>query len=297
MRIAITGSTGLVGTRLVSNLRAANHEVVPVVRRAPNSDEIQWDPAGGRLDATDLAGLDGVVHLAGENIAGGRWNAARKKRIVDSRVKGTTLLCEQMAAAEPGPKFLICASAIGFYGDRGETTLDETATAGEGFLAETCLAWEAACQAARDADIRVVNLRIGIVLSPDGGALQKMLTPFKLGGGGRVGNGQQYWSWVALDDLVGAIVHAVESETLAGPANAVSPNSVDNAQFTKVLGKVLKRPTIFPMPAFAARLLLGEMADELLLSSIRVTPTALKADGFQFQHPQLENALRHLLGK
>ena len=297
MRIGVTGSTGLVGTALCDLLRSKGHEVVPIVRRNPNQGEIQWAPADGKLEASDLAGLDGVVHLAGENIAGGRWNAARKKKIVDSRVEGTTLISQKLAAANPQPKFLICASAIGYYGDRGTEPVSEDASAGTGFLAETCQQWEDACQPARDAGLRVVNVRIGIVLSPKGGALQKMLTPFKLGGGGIVGDGRQYWSWVALDDVVGAIAHAAESEHLSGPMNAVSPEAVDNREFTKVLGKVLRRPTLIPLPAFMARLVLGEMADELLLASIRVKPNVLSESEYNFKFPQLETALRHLLSK
>ena len=295
MRIAVTGSTGLVGSSLVSVLETEGHQVIRVVRQNPGDAEIHWNPNGGQLDANDLVGLDGVVHLAGENIAAGRWTAALKQRIRDSRVRGTRLLCERMAAADPRPAVLICASAIGYYGERGTSPVDERDEPGDGFLAETCREWEAACQPARDAGIRVVNLRIGVVLSPQGGALQKMLTPFRLGGGGRVGSGKQYWSWIALDDVTGAIVHAIENDSISGPVNAVSPQAVDNAAFTKVLGKVLKRPTLFPMPAFAARLALGEMADELLLASIHVKPTVLSVSGYQFSHPDLEGALRHLL--
>jgi uncharacterized protein (TIGR01777 family) len=191
----------------------------------------------------------------------------------------------------------VCASAIGFYGERGASPVDETDSAGTGFLADTCQEWEAACQPARDAGLRVVNMRLGVVLSPKGGALQKMLTPFKLGAGGRIGDGKQYWSWVALDDVTGAFLHAIEHDSLSGPINAVAPQAVDNAEFTKVLGKVLKRPTIFPMPAFAARLALGEMADELLLTSTHVLPKVLTESGYEFRYPSLEPALRHLLGK
>lgn len=295
MRIGVTGSTGLVGSALCDLLKEKGHEVVPIVRRNASAGQILWAPAKGELNAADLAGLDGVVHLAGENIAGGRWNAARKKKIVDSRVDGTTLLSQKMAEADPKPKFLVCASAIGFYGERGPEPVNEEDAVGTGFLADTCKQWEDACQPARDANMRVVNVRIGIVLSPKGGALQKMLTPFKLGGGGIVGNGRQFWSWVALDDVTGAIVHAVENEDLSGPLNAVSPEAVDNRKFTKVLGKVLRRPTLFPLPAFVARIVLGEMADELLLSSIHVKPKVLSDSGYKFQHPDLESALRHLL--
>ena len=295
MRIGVTGSTGLVGSALLELLTANGHEVHPIVRRIPADNQIGWNPAAGQLNSSDLAGLDGIVHLAGENVAAGRWSAARKKRIFDSRVQGTKLLCSRLAELENKPSVLVCASAIGFYGERGAKAVDETAEAGSGFLADVCRQWEAACQDARDAGIRVVNLRIGVVLSPDGGALGKMLTPFKMGVGGRVGDGKQYWSWIALDDVVGAIDHALKTESLAGPVNAVSPQAVTNAMFTHVLGKVLRRPTMFPMPSFAARLALGQMAEELLLASTRVRPTALQRSGYIFQYPDLEGALRQLL--
>ncbi len=295
MKIGVTGSTGLVGSALLPFLADKGHEVHPIVRGRPSENQITWNPAAGELNGEDLAGLDGVVHLAGENIAAGRWNAARKEKIRDSRVAGTKLLCSRLAAMETKPTVLVCASAIGYYGSRGDEILDETAEAGTGFLAEVCQQWESACQEARDAGIRVVNLRIGVVLSPDGGALAKMLTPFKLGAGGRIGDGKQYWSWVALDDVVGAIEFALNTTSVAGPVNAVSPHAVDNAEFTRVLGKVLHRPTIFPMPAFAARLALGEMAEALLLSSTRVKPAVLEQSRYEFQYPDLEGALRHLL--
>ena len=297
MKIGVTGSTGLVGSALLPLLTANGHEVHPLVRGMPEQNQIGWDPAAGRLNGADLAGLEGIVHLAGENVGAGRWNAGRKKRILDSRVQGTKLLCSKLAELESKPSVLVCASAIGYYGDRGDEAVDETAEAGSGFLADVCRQWEAACQDAREAGIRVVNLRIGVVLSPDGGALAKMLMPFKMGVGGRVGDGKQYFSWIALDDVGGAIDHALKTESLAGPVNAVSPQAVTNTMFTQVLGKVLRRPTIFPMPAFAMRLALGEMAEELLLASTRVTPTALQQSGYAFQFPDLEGALRHLLGR
>ena len=269
-----------------------------MVRNEPTGEgQIRWDPSGELTDTAALNGIDGVVHLAGENISGGRWTDKMKQRIRDSRVVGTKTLCEDLAALSENPRVLVCASAIGYYIHGGDQILDETSPAGEGFLSEVVQEWEAATQPASDAGIRVVNLRIGVILSPEGGALEKMLTPFKMGVGGRVGSGQQYWSWVALDDVIGAILHALHNDELNGPANATSPNPVTNLEFTKTLGKVLKRPTIFPMPAFAARLALGQMADELLLSSQRIHPVKLQEHGYEFEYPDLENALRHLLQK
>jgi uncharacterized protein (TIGR01777 family) len=237
------------------------------------------------------------VHLAGENIAGGRWTAAMKQKIRDSRVNGTRSLCEALARMESPPKVLVVASAIGFYGNRDDEIMDESSKAGEGFLSDVCREWEDATQAARDAGIRVVNLRIGVVLSPKGGALAKMLTPFKLGGGGIIGNGRQYWSWISIDDVAGAIHHALMTDSLSGPVNAVAPNAPMNREFTKTLGRVLRRPTILPMPAFAAKLALGEMANDLLLASTRVEPTKLIESGYKFRQPTLEKSLRHILGK
>lgn len=240
-------------------------------------------------------GPDAVVHLAGENIARARWSERQKALIRDSRVKGTRLLCDLLARYSPPPKALVCASAVGYYGDRADEILKEESAPGSGFLADVCREWEAATQPAVERGIRVVNLRIGIVLSPMGGALAKMLTPFKLGVGGTIGSGRQYMSWIALDDVVGAIHFALTNESLHGPVNAVAPNPVTNREFTHTLGRVLSRPTLFPMPAFAARLVLGEMADALLLASARVEPAQLLASGFTFRHPDLEAALRALL--
>lgn len=298
MHVAITGSSGLVGSALQKQLSGGDYRIARMVRREATGDnEIRWDPNGEKTDTAALDGVDGVVHLAGENIAAGRWTEKLKQKIRDSRVPPTRKLCEDLAHLEKKPSVLVCASAIGYYGEAGDTILDESSPAGEGFLSETVKEWEAATQPAIDAGIRVVNLRIGVILSPDGGALKQMLTPFKLGVGGRVGSGKQYWSWVALDDIVGAIEFALTHDELSGPVNGTSPNPVTNTEFTKVLGKVLGRPTIFPMPAFAARLALGEMADELLLTSSRIVPKKLEAAGYQFQYPDLEMALRHLLNK
>jgi len=300
MRDAITGSTGLVGSEVVTVLSAAGHEVIRLVRRAPAPGEkgvLRWDPVKREVDAAGLEGLDAVVHLAGENIASGRWNAARKAAIRDSRVNGTRLLCEALAGLARPPKTLVCASAIGIYGDRGEDALTEESPAAAGFLPEVCREWEAASEPAARKGIRVVVLRIGVVLSPKGGALSRMLPLFRAGLGGVIGNGRQYVSWVALDDLVGIILHALQSGELCGPVNAVAPVPVTNRELTEALGKVLSRPTLFPVPAFALRLAVGEMADALLLSSTRVVPRRLEETGYPFRFPELGAALRHLLGK
>ncbi len=298
MNILITGASGLIGSALVPALTKVGHRVLRLVRHTADraKGEAQWNLDSGSIDRARLSGLDAAVHLAGENIAG-RWSKAKKAAIRESRVKGTRLLAEALAIAISRPKTLVCASAIGFYGDRGDALLNEDAAAGSGFLADVCKEWENATKPAQDAGIRVVNLRIGIVLSPAGGALAKMLLPFKLGAGGIMGSGEQYWSWVAIDDVVGAIKHALVTESLRGPVNVVSPEPTTNHYFTKTMGKVLSRPTIFPMPAFAARLALGEMADSLLLASTRVKPQRLNESGYRFLFPTLEPALRHVLNK
>jgi uncharacterized protein (TIGR01777 family) len=299
MKILVSGSSGLIGSALVPFLTSDGHTVRRLVRDRAGAREgdAVWAPSAGSLDPQALEGFDAVVHLAGENIAGGRWNARRKAKIRDSRVKGTRLLCDSLCRLAHPPQTLIGASAIGFYGNRGGASLNEGSPAGKGFLPEVCREWEGATGPALRKGIRVVNLRIGIVLSPSGGALAKMLTPFKLGVGGKVGDGSQYMSWIALDDVTGAIRHTLTNERLAGPVNAVAPNPVSNLEFTRTLGKVLRRPTIFPMPALAARLVFGEMADELLLSSTRVEPARLKTSRYRFHYPSLESALRHLLGR
>ena len=289
MRIALTGSSGLVGSALVSSLQSAGHEVVRLKRPE------QWDPDSGTIDSSVLSGSDAVVHLAGENIASGKWTAARKQRIHDSRVNGTKLIAETISRIDPPPRVLVSASATGYYGNRGSKVLREESPSGRGFLSEVCRQWEAATVAATRKGVRVVHLRTGLVLSTHGGALGKMLLPFKFGLAGKIGSGNQYWSWISLDDVCGIIVHCIQAAGLHGPVNTVSPSPVTNLQFTKTLGRVLGRPTLFPLPAFAARLAFGEMADALLLSSARVEPTKLIASRFVFKHKELEPTLRYLL--
>jgi uncharacterized protein len=298
MNILVTGASGLIGTALVSSLTSNGHGVTRLVRGQPRSGEkaARWDPMAGTIDASALEGADAAVHLAGENIAE-RWTAAKKVRIRDSRVKGTQLLCETLARLSSPPQVLVSASAIGYYGDRGEEILSEESPPGRGFLSEVCRAWEAATEPAQRQGIRVIQLRMGVVLSPAGGALAKILPPFRMGLGGVLGSGRQYMSWIALDDVVGVIQHAIVTDALQGPTNAAAPRAVTNQEFTKTLGKVLGRPTVMPLPAFAARLMFGEMADELLLASARIQPTKLLASGYRFRYPELEDALRHLLAK
>ena len=296
MKIVISGSHGLIGMALVEALKQDGHEIRRLVRtQATGAGEIFWDPEGGEIDGDRLEGTDAVVHLAGENLAAHRWTGAIKARIRDSRVKGTRLLSETLAARKQAPKVMICASAIGIYGDRGVAVLDEGSSSGSGYLKEVCEQWEAACDPVQEAHIRLVTLRIGIVLSEQGGALKKMLPPFKMGVAGPIGNGKQYMSWIALDDVIGIIRYALENESIKGPLNLVAPEPVTNHDFSKMLGHVLHRPAILPMPAFAARLAFGEMADELLLSSSRVRPSRLLAAGYQFKYPTLNEALVHIL--
>ena len=302
MKILVSGSGGMVGSALLPVLRAAGHQITRLVRRpsaplGPEDSTVQWNPETGEIDSSRLEGIEAVVHLAGENIAARRWTPAQKARIRDSRVQGTALLSQRLAGLTQPPATLVAASAIGYYGDRGEELLNEDSSSGNDFLSEVCRQWEAASLPAAEKGIRVVRLRLGIVLSPRGGALAKMLPPFKLGAGGRIGTGQQYMSWIALDDAVGAIGHALTDSNLSGPVNAVAPHPVTNLEFTKTLGKVLSRLTLFPMPAFAARMALGEMADALLLASSRVEPQRLAGSGYSFQYPTLEAALRHVLDK
>ncbi|MER3416745.1 MAG: TIGR01777 family protein [Gemmataceae bacterium] len=295
MRIAVSGSHGLIGSALVQALAQAGHEVVRLVRDGAGGTGIAWDPERGTLDRSALEGIDAVVHLAGYGIAERRWTAPVKELIRSSRVNGTRLLATALADMVRRPQVLVAASAIGYYGDRRDTWLEEDSEPGTGFLADVCRAWEAAAEPARAAGIRTVTARIGIVLSPEGGALQRMLLPFKLGLGGRIGSGQQYMSWVACDDVVAAIQFAIEQSSLAGPVNVVAPEPVTNREFTQVLARVLRRPAFLPLPSFLARLAFGEMADALLLASTRVRPRRLLEAGYTFRFPTLEAALRHLL--
>lgn len=298
MHVAVSGSRGLVGSVLVPFLTTGGHRVTRLVRgTAAGPGETAWDPVRGLLDASRLDGVDAVVHLAGENIAAGRWTPARKAEIRRSRVDGTRTLCEALARLPHPPSVFVSASAVGFYGDRGDEILTEESGPGTGFLADVCREWEAATERVSRAGIRVVNLRFGMILSPRGGALQKLLLPFRLGLGGRIGDGRQYTSWIAVDDAVGAIHHALCEASVRGPVNAVAPRPVNNADFTRTLARVLRRPAWLPVPAFAARLAFGEMADALLLAGARVMPARLQASGYRFRFADLESALRHLLGR
>jgi uncharacterized protein (TIGR01777 family) len=285
MRIAVTGATGMVGSALVPFLTTGGHDAVAVGRN------------GSTFDLAALEGADAVVHLAGENIAKGRWTKAKKRRIRDSRVEGTRAVAEAIAAMDRKPSVLVCASAIGYYGDAAHRELHETLEPGEGFLPEVCEAWERAADPARDAGVRVVHLRFGVILHPSDGALRKMLLPFRLGAGGPLGNGRQWMSWISLDDAVGAIHHSLTTEDLTGPVNAVAPQPVTNRDYARALGRVLRRPAIAPLPGPVARLLFGEMARDLLLASTRVVPRRLVATGYSFRDPQLEPALRRMLGR
>ncbi len=297
MKILVSGSTGLVGSALVPSLSTAGHEVARLVRARGAGSAISWDPARGVLDRASLEGFDAIVHLAGESIASGRWTAAKKTRIHDSRVTSTALLAGTIAGLSRPPGVFLCASAIGFYGDRGDAILTEDSPSGKDFLSRVCRAWEAASEPAAQKGVRLVRHRFGMILSPAGGGLAKMLPPFRLGAGGRLGSGRQFISWIAIDDVLGSLEHALTAGALAGPVNTVSPRPVTNEEFTKTLGRVLRRPTIAAMPAFAARLVFGEMADALLLASQRVEPGRLLASGYRFRYPDLEPALRHLLDR
>jgi uncharacterized protein (TIGR01777 family) len=298
MRVAITGASGLIGSSLVPFLTAGGHQVIRLVRReGAGPGEATWDAESGSLDGAALDGVEAVVHLAGENIAGGRWTDARKRRLRSSRIGPTGRLAQALASLPRPPRVLVSSSAVGYYGDRGDSWVTETSPSGGDFLGRLAVEWEAATEPAARGGIRVVNLRTGIVLSPGGGALGKMLTPFKFGVGGLLGPGTQYMSWIAMDDLLGAIRHALATAGLSGPVNAVAPEPVTNAVFTTTLAHVLGRPALAPVPAFALRLLFGEMADAALLSSIRVRPERLLASGYRFRFADLETALRHLLGR
>lgn len=309
--ILVSGATGLVGSQLCSFLEGAGHKVYRLVRsETGNEQDILWKPNDNHIDFEKLEkisndlGIDAVVHLAGENIAAARWSPEQKNKIKESRIKGTTLLAASSAKLSKKPGVFVSASAIGFYGNRPNEILDENSEAGEDmqkdadrFLVETCKEWEAATKAAEAAGIRVAHTRFGIILDPKGGALSKLLLPFQMGAGGIIGNGKQFMSWVHIDDVIGAIYHAINTETVSGAVNVTAPNPVSNSEFTKVLGRVLWRPTIAPLPGFVARIMLGEMADALLLSSANVQPQKLKVTDYEFLYSDLESALRNLLGK
>lgn len=296
LRVAVTGATGLIGGRLCDFLSTGGHEVLRIVRRpSGRADEVLWEPARGSIDADRLEGVDAVVHLAGENIAAGRWTPERKRRLRDSRVEVTRLLCETLAGLRRPPRALIAASAIGYYGDRGEDWVDEESPPGEGFLPEMCVAWEAAAEPARRAGLRVAQLRIGVVLSGAGGALAALRPLFRLGLGGRLGSGRQYFSWIEIDDLLGAIHFLLARDDLAGAFNATAPEAVSNADFTRALARALRRPVGPPAPGVLLRLALGELGAELLRGA-RVRPARLTAAGFRFDYPALAPALRRQLG-
>lgn len=296
MRILVSGATGLVGAALTQRLAADGHEALPLQRGVPGDGRITWDPASGRIDGEKLNGFDAVVHLAGESIAGGRWTEAKRNRIRDSRVEGTRLLASTLATLSAPPKIFVSASAIGYYGNRPGSTLNEDDAGGRGFLADVCCQWEQAVQPAIEASIRTALMRFGVILSRRGGALEKMLPPFRMGLGGVIGSGKQVWSWIDLDDAVGALLHTLSQSSLTGPVNTVAPEPVTNHAFTKALGRVVRRPTLFSMPAFVARVVMGPMVDELLLAHQDVQPSRLLASGYQFQYPDIEASLRHAVG-
>ncbi len=300
MHVLVSGASGLIGTALSDHLTHAGHRVTRLVRGGPVEEgTVRWDPARGTLDAAGLAAagpLDAAVHLAGAGIGDHRWNATRKRAILDSRTSSTELLARTLAGLDPAPEVLVSASAVGVYGDRGDEVLTEASSPGTGFLAEVCRAWEAAAAPASEAGIRTVLLRTGIVLARGGGALAKQLPLFRMGLGGRIGDGTQYRSWITLEDEVAAVVHSLGDRQLAGPVNATAPHPATDAELARALGAALHRPAVLPVPAAALRLALGaEMAQELLLSGQRVLPARLGAAGFTFAQPELEGALRSVV--
>ncbi len=298
LTIAISGASGLVGTALTALLTTAGHRVLKLVRRAPASpDELEWDTQSGIRQPEQLGHTDALILLAGENVAAGRWTRQVMERIRGSRVDGVRAIVRSLARLERRPRALLSASAIGYYGDRGDEFLTEASPPGTGFLAETAVQWEREALAARDLGLRVALLRIGVVLSPRGGALAKLLPLFSLGLGGPVGSGRQFMSWISIDDLIGAIHHVVTNPHLQGPINMVAPNPVTSGAFATTLGRVLHRPAILPAPAAALRLMLGQMAEETVLASTRVAPEVLLRSGYVFRHDTLEAALRHVLGR
>jgi uncharacterized protein len=299
LTIAVTGATGLIASALIPFLTTGGHQVTPIVRGRPRPGEIGWNPAAGRLNPEQLEGFDAVIHLAGENV-GARWTRAKKRRIAQSRIKGTRLLAKTLARLRQPPRVFISASAIGVYGDRGDEMLSESSPIPEGdsnFFVGLGRRWEGATEPARAAGIRVVLPRFGIALTPAGGALKRMLLPFRMGAGGRIGAGRQWVSWIAMDDLVGALHHALMNDALSGPVNVTAPAPVTNRELATTLGRTLGRPSRLPVPRFALRLLFGEMADTALLSSHRVLPARLTESGYEFRYPELQSALRHVLGR
>lgn len=298
MDVIVTGSSGFLGSALLDALDVAGHRPIRMVRRPGVPDSLQWDPEAGTIDAAGFEGVGGVIHLAGAGIGDKKWSAERRRQILESRTAGTALIARTVAAAQNGPKTLVSASAIGIYGNRGDEMLTEQSAPGDGFLADVVVQWEAAAQPAIDAGVRVAFSRTGIVLAPHGGALQRLLLPFKLGAGGRLGSGKQYMSWIALDDEIHALIALLENAAFRGPVNLTAPNPVTNEEFTKTLGSVLHRPTLLPTPLFPLKARFGaELVEELLLYSQRVQPAVLEANGFPFAHSTLENALRALLAK
>jgi uncharacterized protein (TIGR01777 family) len=298
VKVVVTGASGLIGTALAQALQTRGDEVTRLVRRSPATGEARWDPGAGQIDAAALEGHDAVVHLAGEGIGDHRWTEDHKRRVLESRVQGTTLLAETLAGLRDKPDVMASSSAIGYYGLRGDEVLTEDSGPGTGFLSEACQQWEAATAPAEDAAIRVVHLRTGLVLSPDGGALKQMLLPFKLGIGGRIGTGRQWWSWIAIEDEVGAILHLLDGGAARGPVNLTAPNPVTNEEFTRTLNRVLRRPTLLPTPTFALKAMFGsEAVEEMFLGGQRVQPARLQAGGYGFRHSELEGALRQLLHK
>lgn len=300
MRVAITGSSGLIGTALVTHLRDEGHEVVRVVRSGGDAraDTVRWDPEAGTIDAAGLAGAEGIVHLAGEALGEKRWSDEQKRRIRESRTKGTALLATALAGLDPRPSVLVSGSGVGYYGLRGDEVLTEASSNGGGFLAELCRDWEEAAQPAVDAGIRTVFLRTGIVLSAKGGALGKLLPLVKLGLGGKLASGRQWWSWISLEDEARMILHALTTPSVSGPMNAVAPNPVTNAELVKEAGKIARRPTVLAVPKFALGLVMGgELTEEMILASQRAQPTVATASGFTFTHPDVRSALRAILGK
>ena len=297
MKIVISGASGLIGTQLVTTLKSSGHEVVQLVRRSAAAGQIMWDPKSGKLDPASLEGCDAVIHLSGAGIGDKRWSDAYRREILDSRTATTLLLANTIASLQRKPSVFLSGSAIGIYGARGDEQLTETSAHGTGFLADVCEQWEAAAKPAIDAGVRTVFLRTGIVLSPKGGALKKLLPLFRLGVGGKFGNGKQWQSWISMDDEVASIIHLLTTN-VSGAVNLTAPQPVTNAEFTKVLARVVKRPAIVPVPTFAPKILLGgELADALLFTGQRVMPQALTASGYVFKHSTLESALRSLLTK